>query len=194
MFKSPFKLGDTIRIKNFTGKVEKIDFQSTTIRTFDQRHVTIYNSDVMTQSIENYARTEIRRIELEVILGYGSNLEKAIKIFENILSTHPYVLKDPAYKILFNDFKENGVKIIIKCWAKMPCNLLGIKSDLIFQITKAFDENEIYIPYSKGIEVDTDYTLTPARNSEISTFKSSPLAISSNPLLNPNLIDFEEIN
>src|SRR3989338_4413632 len=48
LFKSPFSIGDVVKIRSFTGKVERIDFQSTTLKTFDRKEVTIYNRDVLT--------------------------------------------------------------------------------------------------------------------------------------------------
>ena len=90
--KSPFKIGDIVKIKKFIGKVEKMELQSTTLKTFDQRDITIYNSEIMTKSIENYSRYPIRRMEINVNMGYGSDMEKAVRIFEKILSGHPQVL------------------------------------------------------------------------------------------------------
>lgn len=196
LFKSPFRIGDTIRIRDCTGKVEKMDFQYTTLRTFDRKNVTICNSDVMTQAITNHSNSDIRRIEIDVTLGYGSDNLAAFQIFDRLLKNHPLILKSPLFKIIFKKFSDSGIEFSIKAWVKFPCNLQGIKSDLAIQISQAFDEENIYMPYSKGIEADTDYTLTENRRKVLAAFKASPL-VTTEPTVDPNfipeMIDFDEV-
>jgi len=197
LFKAPFRIGDTIRIRDYTGKVDKMDFQSTTLRTFDRRFVTIYNSDVMTQSIVNFSNSTIRRIEIDIQVGYGSNTNSAFKVFDQILKNQKEILKSPIYKIIFKRFTDTGIEFTIRGWVQMPCNVLGIKSELALKINQAFDEQNIFMPYTKGIETDNDYTLTPDRQKSIETFKTSP-DLTTEPPIDPNFIpesiDFDEID
>lgn len=197
MFKSPFKIGDTIMIKNFTGKVDKIDFQATSLRTFDQKDVTIYNSDVMTQSIVNYSRADMRRVEIVVTLGYGSDQVGAFKVFDQILRNHPDILKKPSHKIVFKKFTTNGITFALRGWVKYPCNLLAIKSDIALQLSRTFDEEDIYVPYGKSVEIDADYTLTDKRKARIAETHQNPVFNVNATLGLPGdaeLIDFEELD
>lgn len=173
--KSPFKIGDIVKIKKFIGKVEKMELQSTTLKTFDQRDITIYNSDIMTKSIENYSRYPVRRMEINVNMGYGSDMEKAVRIFDKILSSHQHVLKTPKHSIIFKKFTENSVITQLKFWVQLPCNMLDIRSNLAWQINQAFDEASIFAPYSKGFEANENYTLNSDRQSRIKTFYASPI-------------------
>jgi small conductance mechanosensitive channel len=196
MFKSPFKIGDTITIKNFTGKVDKIDFQATSLRTFDQKDVTIYNSDVMTQSIVNFSRASIRRLEIVVTLGYGSDQVAAFKVFDQILRNHPSILKKPSHKIVFKKFTETGITYSLRGWVSYPCNLLAIKSDLALQLSRAFDEEDIYIPYGKSVELDNDYSMTDKRKARIAETHQNPVFNVNATLGLPGdaeLIDYEEL-
>lgn len=169
-FKSPFKIGDTVKIKNFVGKVEKMDLQSTSLKTFDNRDITIYNSDVMAQSIANYSSYPMRRMEIDVNVGYGTNIEKAISIFDKILVNEAFVLKNPKYSIIFKNFSNSSIVIKLKFWVKMPSNMLQIRSLLAWKIQQAFDEENIFIPYSRSVETDKDHTLTPNRIEKIKAF------------------------
>lgn len=174
-FKAPFKIGDVVKIKHYTGKVEKMDFQSTSLKTFDHRDITIYNSDIMTQSIENYSRYPVRRMEIDVKLGYGSDLEKATRLFETILTNDPLVQKSPKYSIIFKKFMEDCIVVQLKFWVAVPSNMLAIRSNIAFQIQQAFDEESIFAPYVKGIEAEGDFTLNTERKSRIKTFYGKPL-------------------
>lgn len=195
MFKSPFKIGDLIEIKGQKGKVANIDFQSTTLRTFDQKDVTIYNSDVMTQSIVNISRSNIRRISIDVPIGYGSDNVHVFKILDNILANSPSILKKPGHKIVFSGFRDNGLKFSLRGWVKLPANLLAIKTEIGLQISQAFNEEDIFVPYSKDIQLETDYTMTEKRKARQAQLAANPIFQADDAAPLPDggeLIDFDE--
>ncbi len=182
LFKSPFKIGEIIKIKSFVGRVNKMDFQATTLETFDHRYITVYNSDVMTQSIINYSSmsttnptSNLRRIDIDVMLGYGSDTAKAMTIFEKILSNDQAILKVPRHSIVFKKFTESSIIFTLKFWAQKPCNVLKIKSKIALQINQAFDEEKIFMPYEKTIQLENDYTMSEGRKQRAQGFYGQPL-------------------
>jgi len=174
-FKAPFKIGDIVKIKNYTGKVEKMEFQATTLKTFDNRDITIYNSDIMMQSIANFSRYPMRRMELNVQLGYGSDTTKAVNMFTKILENNPNVLKNPKYRIIFTKFTETSIVAQLKFWVPMPSNLLAIKSAIISDIHKTFDEESIMTPFQKSYESDNDFKPSEERKKRTKEFYSKPI-------------------
>ncbi len=196
LFKAPFKIGDVVKIRDFTGKVAKIDFQSTTMETFDNRQITIYNSDVMTQSIINFTNNTVRRLELDVVLGYNSDNFQAMKTFETILQNYPQVLKNPKFSIIFKKFGDNGITFTLKFWVQRPCNILKIKTDIANLISQSFDEENLYFPYSKGIEVNNDGELSnipEKRKNRVKNFLAQPIfATETVQSAEESPIDFEE--
>lgn len=175
LFKSPFLIGDIVKIKRFTGRVEKIDFQSTTLRTFDNREVTIYNKDILSQSLTNFTKDEIRRIDMSVTLGRGTDVQRAVKVFDAILANHPEVLKDPKWSIVFQKFAESGIRLKIRFWMKRTANILKIRSEIAFGIEKAFDESHIFTSYQTTVQFTTNHTLTEDRQKRIQGFYSLPM-------------------
>lgn len=178
LFKAPFKIGDIVKIRSFTGKVAKMDFQSTSLETFDNRHITIYNSDVMTQSIINYSNHTIRRNAFDVTIGYNSDIPKAMQIFQRILDNSSSILKNPKGSIIFKKFTDQGPMFTLKFWLQMPCNVLKIKTEIAAQIAQAFDEQNIFMPFSKDIQVENENGLSlisEAHKSRVSSFYQMPL-------------------
>jgi len=174
-FKSPFKIGDIVKIKQFTGKVEKMDLQSISLKTFDNRDVTIYNSDIMIQSVANFSRYPMRRLEIIVRLGYGSDAHRALKIFDKILSNEQSVLKTPKYSIVFKKFAETGTDIQIRFWVQMPANIMAVRSEIALKMQQAFDDAFIYIPYWRNIENEVDRYTTETAKLKTKDFYSQPL-------------------
>ncbi len=175
LFKSPFEIGDIVKIRNFTGKIEKIEFQSIAIRTFDRKEITIHNSDLLTQPIVNYSKTEQRRLEIEVTLGYGSDIGRALKIFDTILQNYQAVLKTPKYSILFREFKQTGINILVRFWVQRPCNPLKARSEISMQIQEAFDEERIFAPYNREAGLTGDYGMTNERKERLKIFFGQPI-------------------
>lgn len=175
LFKSPFEIGDIVKIRSYTGKIEKIEFQSITVRTFDQKEITIHNSDLLTQPITNFSKSQFIRLELLVPLGFGSDVGRALKIFDRILQNHSAVLKTPLHSIVFRQFNENGMMIYIRFWVQRPCNPLKIRSDLALQIQEAFDEEKVLAPYARETEPKELFGMTEARKERLKLFYAQPM-------------------
>lgn len=178
LFKAPFKIGDVVQIRGYTGRVSKMDFQSTSLETFDNRHITIYNSDVMTQSIVNFSNNTIRRLDLDVTIGYGSDTPRALKIFDKIIKSEAKILQNPKASIIFKKFAEGGPTFSLKFWVQLPCNILKIKTDIATKIAQSFDDQSIIMPYTKDMQVESETALgelTAERKQRIQSFYQLPL-------------------
>ncbi|MFA5948287.1 MAG: mechanosensitive ion channel family protein [Candidatus Gracilibacteria bacterium] len=171
--KAPFKIGDIVKIKSYLGKVEKMELQSTTLKTFDNRDITIYNSDVMTKSIENFSKYPMKRIEIEVETGYGTNAEKAAMVFGKILENDPNVLKTPKFKVVFKKFTASAMVFEIKFWVNITSNILATKSSVAWKIHQAFDDKDILTPFAKSFESETAFVRNPEQIQRIQQFYSS---------------------
>lgn len=172
LFKSPFKIGDIVKIRSFVGKIIQIEFQAITIKTFDNKDVTIYNKDILTQPITNYSRHDQRRLEICVQLGYGSDLARAVKIIEEIMKGDENVLKEPKYSVYFKSFENAGTLLRVRFWVKYPCNILKIQSGLAYKMQSALDEENMYAPYVR--EVDGTYAMTQARKERLKVLYAQP--------------------
>lgn len=177
LFKSPFSIGDIVRIKRFTGTVDKIDFQSTTLKTFDRKEVTIYNKDILSQSITNYTKEKLRRLEITMTLGRGTDTARALAVFETILENHPRVLKNPRFTIVFKSFSQLGMTVMVRFWVERPVNILKVRTELALQLEQSFDEIMILSPYTKGIEFNDDFSMSENRKKRIEMFYTMPMLV-----------------
>lgn len=173
--KSPFKIGDVVRIKHYVGKVEKMEFQSTSLKTFDNRDITLYNSDIMSQSIENFSSYNMRRVELNVKIGYGSDTMVAVDLFDKILRNNKNVLTSPKHSIVFKKFADNSIVIQLKFWVACTSNMLATKSAIAWQIHQAFNEESLFAPYVRGFESGSDFSMTALRKGRLQQFYSQAI-------------------
>ena len=175
LFKSPFEIGDIVKIRNFTGRIEKIEFQSVTMRTFEHREVTIHNSDLLTRPIMNYSKSQETRVEISLSLGYGSDLKLAMGIFDQILQILAAVLKVPKYSIVLRSLEKSGVEAMLRFWVQKPCNILKIRSELVLQIQEAFDEEKILAPYTRESQLSGEFGMSSIRQARLKDFYGQPM-------------------
>lgn len=175
LFKSPFEIGDTVKIRSFTGKVVKIEFQATTIITFDNKEITIHNKDVLTQPITNFSKGAQRRLEINIKLGYGSDLQRAVAIANRLLENDSNVLKNPKWTILFTSFGDTGTTLTARFWVPKTCNFLKVRTNLALKIQETFDEEKLFAPYNREAGLDGLYGMTEGRKSRLAAFLGQPL-------------------
>ena len=74
LIQQPFKVGETIELNAFTGKVLAIEMRATRIVTLDGLIVDIPNGDVLTSPIINYTQGIERRISIDLGVAADSDL------------------------------------------------------------------------------------------------------------------------
>ncbi len=131
LFDRPFKLGDRIVFSGFDGPVEEIGFRSIKIRTLTGHLVTVPNSKVVNEAVENIgARPYIRRL-MNVTITYDTpreKLERAVQIIHDILEEegirepiHGSVGKDEfPPRVYFTDYNADSLNIMVLYWFFPP--------------------------------------------------------------------------
>lgn len=149
-FKKPIVVGDIIETNGYNGFVERIELRSTLIRTFQGLHVIIPNKDIFQNPFTNYTRTHTRRVDLQVGVSYGDDLNKVIEVVEKAVATNKYLVDGEPIKLVYEEFGSSSINFKIMFWIEYNPErpmYLEAKSDAIMAIKKAFDENDITIPF-----------------------------------------------
>jgi small conductance mechanosensitive channel len=146
----PFQINDQIVFKNFEGTVENIETRATTIRTYDGRRIVIPNSELFTNSVTVNTAFDNRRIEYDVGIGYGDDIEQAKALMLEAIHSVDEVLKDPAPDVLVLELAESTVNIRARWWIRPPRRIDDLTSrDRVLStiIQKLYIENGIDLPY-----------------------------------------------
>lgn len=141
LFKAPFEIGDVIKIRTYIGKIEKIEFQATTLRTFDNKTVTIHNSDMLKQSLTNFSRAQQTRLEVTIPVDADVNFVEVVQKFEKVLEANAAVLKTPRYSIVLKNFVAKSAQMVVRFWVQRPCNELHIRSELALALKHALKKD-----------------------------------------------------
>ena len=147
--KNPFEIGDVIKIQDYRGEVKEIQLRSTLIQTFDGNEVRIPNRILFENPLTNYYETKTRMVQLSVGVSYAEDLERVEKITKEAIEKVPVVSKDEDVQIIYTAFGDSSIDLEVRYWVPYETYfqyLSGI-SDGIKSIKKAYDENDITIPF-----------------------------------------------
>ena len=142
----PFKVGDYIDAGGISGTVKQISLFITEFATPDNVQILVPNSKIWGAAIMNYSFHATRRVDLVLGISYEDDVEKTVKIVEEMAAAEPRVLQDPAPLVVVGELADNSVNLTIRLW----CNA-GDYWPLKFDMTKAMklrmDKEGISIPY-----------------------------------------------
>jgi small-conductance mechanosensitive channel len=145
----PFQIDDQIVFKGFEGTVENIETRATTIRTYDGRRIVIPNSELFTNSVTVNTAFENRRLEYDVGIGYGDDIDLAKQLMLDAMLSVDQVLKDPAPDVLAMELAGSTVNIRVRWWVHPPRradNLIS-RDKVITAIKKKLVANGIDLPF-----------------------------------------------
>jgi MscS family membrane protein len=145
-FDKPFFAGDTVKVNNITGRVEKIGLRSTRILTGDKTLVTMPNKQMVDSIVDNWSMRTQRRAEIKLELSVKTpvaKIENIISELKKILNTNEEHLA--PYSVFLKDISKNGVTIIIEYFTTpIPLNEFdALKQSINLQIKKLLEENEV---------------------------------------------------
>ncbi|WP_445638357.1 MscS mechanosensitive ion channel [Nostoc sp. DSM 114161] len=145
----PFRINDQIVFKDFEGTVENIETRATTIKTYDGRRIVIPNSELFANSVTVNTAFESRRLQYDVGIGYGDDIDRAKELMLQAIQSLPEVLKDPAPDALVMELAESNVNIRVRWWIKPPrrADDLASRDKVLSAIKKTLVENGIDLPF-----------------------------------------------
>lgn len=142
----PFRLDDYIEVAGNAGTVTDIGVFYTTLRTPDNKNVTIPNGTIMAQSITNFSAHDTRRLELSFTVAYGTDVEKVKTALLETAAAHEMVLDDPAPFAKLKAHEDSAMRFILRVWVKRE-NYWTVNFDLMEAINNRFREDGITIPF-----------------------------------------------
>ena len=150
----PYKLGDYVEVAGNEGVVDDINIFTTNLATVDNVKTIIANGEAWGSTIKNFTSLGLRRVDVDYGIHYDDDIDKAIKVINEVAAAHPDVLSEPhgpwAKVVTLN---ESSVDIQSRVWCK-PEHYWDVMFDLKKSIKEAFDKNGITIPYPTSIELD----------------------------------------
>ncbi len=142
----PYKVGDYVQCDGYEGTVTDIKLFYTYLKTGDNKVVVMPNGKVSNEHIVNVNQNETRRQDLVFSISYNDDFEKAKQIILDCIKEMDYVLEDPAPFVNINEHASSSINILARFWVPTD-KYWDSKWFMLERVKRAFDENNIEIPY-----------------------------------------------
>ncbi len=145
----PFQIDDQIVFKEFEGTVENIQTRATTIRTYDDRRIVIPNSELFSNSLMVNTAFENRRLEYDIGIGYGDDIDRAKQLILEAIHETEGVLSQPTPDAIVVDLAASTVNIRARWWIKPPrrAPALDLQDSVLTAIKNKLTANGIDMPF-----------------------------------------------
>lgn len=142
------EVGDFVQAEGLIGAVKHIGLRTSIIETRDNITVIVPNSKMVTENVINWSHFEDQaRFTISVGVAYGSDTAKVKDILKQVASDHKEVVKRPAPVVFFQEFGDSSLNFDLLFWCRDFWNIERIKSELRFEVDRAFREHNIVIPF-----------------------------------------------
>ena len=144
----PFKVGDYILTNGMEGTVKAITIFYTTITTVDNKIVQLPNGGLSNSNITNFSANPKRRVDIDLSVSYNSDIEKVKKVVNSVVSKEELILKEEPVFIRLKTHADSALIFTLRVWVKTE-DYWTVYFNLMEQIKKEFDKNNIEIPYNQ---------------------------------------------
>jgi small conductance mechanosensitive channel len=142
----PFKVGDFVSAGGHDGTVLEVNMMATVLSSPDNKRIVLPNKSVWGGPIVNFSALPTRRVDMKVGIAYGTDIEKAISVIREAVSSVPGVLAEPAPVVATAGLDESHVTVNIRPWA-VSKDYWSVYSATLEAVKAALGKAGIEIPF-----------------------------------------------
>ncbi|MEX6688629.1 mechanosensitive ion channel [Danxiaibacter flavus] len=144
-FDKPFMVGDTVKVQNFTGTVEKIGLRSTRIRTEQKTFITVPNKQMVDTILDNITLRRQRRVDVRLEVDLAASPEQLNTLINAIKAL---LKKDviEASTVFLSDTGKNAHIITIEYYTSMHQTIAEfntLREEINMQIINLLKQSKI---------------------------------------------------
>jgi small conductance mechanosensitive channel len=117
IFTKPYRVGEYISLLGVEGRVTNISLFNTVLSHSDQSYVVVPNRKVVGEILHNYGT--MRQLQLQVGVGYESDLNEALAAVQEVLKENRRVLTDPVPLVNTSVLADSSIMIAVKPWVQV---------------------------------------------------------------------------
>ncbi|MGE4313246.1 MAG: mechanosensitive ion channel family protein [Pseudobdellovibrionaceae bacterium] len=144
----PFNVGDYITAGSIGGTVQSLNLFTTELSTPDNVYIAAPNSQIWDSEIYNYSRNPLRRLDVQCGIGYGEDINKAFKVFQDVVDQDERLVQTEEKKpiVMVDSLGDSSVNVTARVWMKSS-DYWQVKWDLTKGIKEGLDKAKIMIPF-----------------------------------------------
>jgi MscS family membrane protein len=144
----PFTVHDRIKVGSLDGSVVEIGVRSTRLKTLEGRIVTVPNSKIAHDAVENVSSEPARKVVVNLGLTYemdAAQVEKAMATLKELAEKHEAIEEPPV--VGFNAFGDFALNILFVYWIKKGEDILATQTEMNLEILRRFSEEGLEMAF-----------------------------------------------
>jgi small-conductance mechanosensitive channel len=164
LFERPVQVGDTIEVGDLQGEIKHIGIRASTVRTWHGSDIIVPNAQFISEKVTNWTlRDQLRRIDLQVGVSYGTAPKQVIELLEKVAEANPRVLRNPPPTCLFMGYGDSSINFELRAWTDQFYNWQTIRSEMAVAIYDAVYAAGISFPFpQRDVHIINDSTAASA--------------------------------
>lgn len=144
-----YNVGDLIESNGYYGIIQQVNLRSTIIKQMSGEEVLLPNKMIIQNPLTNYTVSKERRLDFSCGISYGDDLEKVKSITTEAIEQEVDYDKKRPVEFFYNEFGNSSINFIVRVWLTETTqkSLLATQSQVVMAMKKAFDKNDITIPF-----------------------------------------------
>ena len=145
----PFETGDWIETNAISGIVREIGLFTTHIDTFDNVFISVPNSTIWSATIINHAKHRIRRLDLEIGIGYDSDFADVETAMLSLMDDER-IHNEPAPVFHVVSYGDSAINVRVRLYVDYN-DMFQLLWDLNRRLKPALDKAGIEIPFPQRV-------------------------------------------
>ncbi|MDB5261185.1 MAG: mechanosensitive ion channel protein MscS [Adhaeribacter sp.] len=147
--RKPFGVGDVIESNDYFGTIERINLRTIDIRRVTGELVKVPNRKVFENVMVIFTHYGIRRVDVKAAVSYEEDLERVQQVVKEAMTDIRGMVAHKDVEVVYDAFGESSVSFLVRFWIHYgrQFDYVSARSEAIIKIKKAFDANNIQIPY-----------------------------------------------
>jgi small conductance mechanosensitive channel len=146
----PFGKGDFIEAGSISGTVREIGLFVTHLDSYDGLYNFVPNSELWNTRLINYSRNPTRMTDLEVGIGYGSDIREAKRVMLDLANSDERVAQNPAPDVFVDNLGDSAIVLRYRVWIGTG-DYWATKRALIEEVKRRLDAAGIEIPFPQRV-------------------------------------------
>jgi small-conductance mechanosensitive channel len=148
LFERPISVGDRVTVANIEGDIIEINIRATKVRTVNNISIIVPNSEFVSKDVINYSHGDpTYRLDVNVGVSYGSDLETVLKAMQAVADENKAVLTNPKAEVHLIEFGDSSWNMQLRAWIGDVKDYPRIRNELNQAIVHKFREYEVEIPF-----------------------------------------------
>ena len=147
------RIGDTVRVDNFEGRISDITTRYTLIRAANGRESIVPNEMLITQRVENFSYADPNAAITTVVqVAYGTDVPALTPKLQTAMAAVPRVLTTPGPAVQLSSFAADGLELTLVFWIGDLENGQGnVRSDVNLAVLRLLTAEGVEIPFPQRV-------------------------------------------